>query len=300
MPLFPDDLSNRLSQLLQAAQNAWSSSPRDRAPDAVRLAIQGVATAGPRLDDKVLAADALVAAALTGCRVEAEWCDPEFRALVAGIHSLLRQARHSPASQEILRLCRSISAAAGIQPFDEADATRLIAALMVVEDAISAIEGYLAAPCFDHVDDAYLAKFGLLQAFQLGFDAAEVVCRLVGAKANAGASARGKEVLMARSIIAGHPLGTRVRQTKWQHFHDRASAHEKSYIRVMAFQDEDPSVWTGMSLPTGVLIDNGLAVMNRLLEKARSRLPDDAPPGAPGLLFPAHDWAGNEEDDLNP
>lgn len=243
MPLAPDDLAAYLYKLLRAAQTSWMSSAREWAPDVVRLAIEGIATAGPTLDEDLRVADALVAAALPGCRAEEDWCDPEFSALVVGIHSVLRQVRHSSASQDIFRLCHSISAAASVQPLDEADATRLIAALMVVEDATSAVEGYRAAPEFDHVDDAYLAKFGLLQAFQLGFDAAEVVCRLVGATANAGSSAEGKVVLIARSIIAGHPLGTRVQQAKWQHFHDRSSAHEKSRLRVMAFQDQAPSIW---------------------------------------------------------
>lgn len=48
-------------------------------------------------------------------------------------------------------------------------ANELVAALMALEDAVSAVEGYVSMPPLGFVDEAYLSRFGLLQALQLGF-----------------------------------------------------------------------------------------------------------------------------------
>ena len=58
-----------------------------------------------------------------------------------------------------------------------------MAALMVVEDAIGAIEGYADAAPFNF-DEAYLAKCGLLQGLQVGFDGAESVATVLGVRSH--------------------------------------------------------------------------------------------------------------------
>jgi hypothetical protein len=56
----------------------------------------------------------------------------------------------------------------------------LAAALMVVEEAVAAIEGYANAAPFNFVDEAYLAKYGVLQALRAGFDGAESAAKVLG------------------------------------------------------------------------------------------------------------------------
>jgi hypothetical protein len=295
VPVNPDELPAYLEKLLQAALGSWQGKPRNSAPPAVRSAMDRLAAPSKSLDVQIQIADHVVAAALTPCQRRDEWSDPELTAIVTGLNSVLRQLRHSFAAQEVFRLCRTISQAASVKPLGDAEAARLVAALMVVEDATSALESYRAVTSFDHVDDAYLAKFALLQALQLGFDAAQNTCAAVGIKARADATAEGKSIKITRHIVAGHPLGGTMGGKNWLHFHDRSSAHDKDTIRVMSFLDSDPSTWTGQSQSARELIDNGLQVLLGLLQQARSSFPELIPAGAPGLLFPAHEWDSREE-----
>ena len=139
---------------------------------------------------------------------------------------------------------------------------------MVVEDAVSAIEGYAALPPFAHVDEAYLAKYGLLQALQVGFDGAEAVARVLGVRLRADGAAQGKDVKVARNIVAGHPIGGTMQGQSWHHFHDRATAHDKAVIRVMSFPRDDPENWTGQTIQTDELVTDGISVIVKVLRRA--------------------------------
>ena len=289
VPLSVDQLPTYLDMLAQATIRVWESSPRDTAPDHVRTAMASLSEAGATLDPLARAADAVVTAALPTGDSKAVWCEHDLRVLIVALKSALRQLRYSEEAQGVLRLCEALSKAASTQPLDGAAATRLVAGLMVTEDATCAVEGYRAHGCFDLVDEAYLAKFGLLQALQLGFDAAQRVCRELGVNSRADASKEGKSVKITRHIVAGHPLGGTMLGQSWHHFHDRSSAQDNEFIRIMSFLDD--GTWSGQSQSTGELIKNGLEVIRDLLQQARDRLPDTVPADAPGLMFPEHEWA---------
>ena len=144
----------------------------------------------------------------------------------------------------------------------------LLAALMVVEDATYAIEGYKAVAPFAHVDEGYLAKYGLLQALQVGFDGAEAVGEALGVELRADRQSGGKSVKVTRNIVAGHPIGGNMEGESWHHFHDRATAHDDSVIRVMSFSRKDPGHWTGQTILTSELIADGLDIMAELLRRS--------------------------------
>jgi hypothetical protein len=285
-----------LGKVLQATLRSWQSKPRDHAPPAIRSTKDRLSVAGITLEEQVEVAGRVVGTMMSGCQRGDKWSDPELAALVVALNYALRQLRHSLAAQDIFRLCVAISQAANAKPLGGTEAARLVAALMVIEDATSAIEGYRALESFEHVDDAYLAKFGLLQALQLGFDAAQKACEAVGVTARADATVEGKSVKVTRHIVAGHPVGGTMRGKNWLHFHDRSSAHDKEAIRVMSFLDSDPSIWTAQSQSAQELIDNGLEVMFSLLQQARLQFPEVIPAGGDGLLFPAHEWDNREEE----
>jgi hypothetical protein len=145
-----------------------------------------------------------------------------------------------------------------------------MAALMVVEDAANAIAGYADLPPFDHVDEAYLAKYGLLQALQVGFDGAEAVAKCLGSRIRSDSIAGGKTVKIARNIVAGHPIGGNMAGESWHHFHDRGSAHENAVIRVMSFSRTDPERWTGQTLATDELVTDGLGTIAEVLRRSLS------------------------------
>lgn len=88
------------------------------------------------------------------------------------------------------------------------------------------------------------------------------------------------------------PLGVSLAFASFQNIQQRLVVHRLASRRqrhVMAFAGTVPSHWTGVTLPTDVLTDDGLEVIRHLLVQARSELPDEIPPGAPGLLFSAND-----------
>jgi hypothetical protein len=184
----------------------------------------------------------------------------------------MRRAAWSPLARDVFRQVDAVRQAdAAAREDDGEPVTELLAALMVVEDATMAVEGYAAAPPFLHADDAYLAKYGLLQAFQAGLDAAEVVGRCVGLRFDAW-RAGGKPALEARNIVAGHPVGGTMSGESWHHFHDRASAHDKVVIRVMSFSRSEPGRWTGQTILTQELMETGLRVMADLLHQCAQKV----------------------------
>jgi hypothetical protein len=152
---------------------------------------------------------------------------------------------YSPVAHENLDLCDQMRRAPNVvADLDENQRNQLLSALMVVEDATCAIEGYRSLPQFGHVDEAYLAKYGLMQALQLGFDAAVSVGRVLGTEQRADTTREGQS---------------------WQHYHDRASAHDKSVIKIMSFASRDATEWTGLTQSTVKLMDDGLVVIRDLL-----------------------------------
>jgi len=112
---------------------------------------------------------------------------------------------------------------------------------MVIEDATFAVEGFRALAPFSYVDEAYLAKYGVLQALQLGFDASEAVGEPLGLRLRADRSSGGEVVKITRTVVAGHPLGGSYRGRAWEHFHDRGSANDKSVLKIMSFDRHDPA-----------------------------------------------------------
>lgn len=188
--------------------------------------------------------------------------------LLRGLYSIGRQFLRSADTQNVLGLCNDVRSAVEEKGHLSSHPNELMAALMVVEDAVNAIEGYAALPPFQHVDEAYLAKYGLLQALQVGFDAVEAVARCLGTKVRADAVAGGKTVKVARNIVAGHPIGGTMAGESWHHFHDRSTAHDKAVIRVMSFSRADPERWTGQTLATDELIADGVSVIATVLTRA--------------------------------
>lgn len=155
--------------------------------------------------------------------------------------------------------------------------TELLAGLMVIEDAVQAIGAYEALSRFTTAGDAYLSKFGLLQALQLGFDAAEEVGRTLGVRLRADREPGGKTVLVTRNLVAGHPIGGTLNGHRWNHFHDRQTAQSKEVIRVMSFHAADNDIWTAQTVVVAQLISDGLGVIAGLLNRAVDSGPKEGP-----------------------
>ena len=270
-----DDLRRQLRKASAATLRYWDEALNaSTAPVAIRSAMANLATKIDSSDAALLrAAERLVRAATPSIEAERPWTTEALRTLVPGLNSLTRQLRHSPLALEVLQLCRDISeGVAATNDIDKSGQTRLLAALMVIEDATCAVEGYRALPRFRHVDEAYLAKYGLLQALQIGFDAAERVGKVLGTRLRADAVAGGKEVKITRTVVAGHPLGGSMQGQAWEHFHDRGSAHDKSVMKIMSFASADSEDWTGQTQLTDQLMDDGLAVIRDLLRRSLVKL----------------------------
>lgn len=184
--------------------------------------------------------------------------------------SLAAQRVHGP-REEVRQLW------AGGQPAEGSpEHLRALAGLMVLEDSVSAIEGYQTVRRFRSVDQAYLTKYGLLQAMQLAFDSVQAVAGAFGLKLKPdrlpGGKTGGKTVLVTRNLMAGHPAGGTYRRLPHQHFHDRASAHDPAVIKVMSFQSDNPKEWSGQTLLTKGLITSAYSVITEALERTRDQV----------------------------
>jgi hypothetical protein len=258
---------DKAKDLANALLNYWPSG--DEAPSAAtRDAVSAVKDAS---DDASLTAALRAFVDIAPPLLERGliWADTPVGALLRGLFSRARQYLRSPDAQEALGLCNGIRAAVDDPARLAGHPNELMAALMVVEDAIGAIEGYANAAPFNFVDEAYLAKYGLLQALQVAFDGAESVAKVLGVRLRADRKG-GKAPLIARNIVAGHPIGGNMDGESWHHFHDRATAHDKSIIRVMSFSRSDPEHWTGQTLRTEELIKDGLRAIKQILCDALS------------------------------
>ncbi len=273
-------LTGRLHEQLRTAARStirfWRETPRAAtAPKKVRLAMTDVAAKLDGSNDALLrAVERLVTAATPSVRGRTAWTTDPLRALIQGLDSLARQLRRSQLAQDVLQLTADVREAAAATSLDEGDRTHLVAAFMVVEDSVCAVEGYRALEPFVSVDEAYLAKYGLLQALQLGFDATQAVGKALGLKRRADAALGGKVVKVTRNIVAGHPLRGTMHGRAWEHFHDRSSAHDHAVIRVMSFASDDGTNWTGQTLSTLELMNDGLRVMRALLLEVLKSLAD--------------------------
>jgi len=265
MVLSPDDLADRSRALAAAILSYWPDANGTAVPP--QLAWQAAVGVRDACDDQALrqALERFIQAASGTTGVEQPWADTPVGALLRGLYSAARQYLHSPEGKEVIRLCHEIRAAAEAIGHLSCHPNELMAALMVVEDAGSAIEGYASLAPFVHVDEAYLAKYGLLQAVQIGFDGAEDVGRALGVRLRADGIPGGKSVKIARNIVAGHPIGGNMQGESWHHFHDRSTAHDKAVIRVMSFSRDDPERWTGQALETEALVTDAITVIAELL-----------------------------------
>jgi hypothetical protein len=263
--LTKQEQGDRAKDLAKALLNYWPSG--DEAPSAATGdAVSAVKDAS---DDASLAAAlrAFVNIAPSSLEPHRVWADTPVGVLLRGLFSRARQYLRSPDAQEALGLCNDIRAAVDDPDKLAGHPNELMAALMVVEDAIGAIEGYAEAAPFNFVDEAYLAKYGLLQALQVAFDGAKSAAKVLGVQLRADRKG-GKAVIVARNIVAGHPIGGNMEGESWHHFHDRATAHDKAIIRVMSFSRSDPGHWTGQTLRTEELINDGLHAITQILRDA--------------------------------
>jgi hypothetical protein len=267
----------RLRDMVDATMRYWDAVP-DRSSASIRLwaAMDGLPTALADSDANVIrAARRVSAAAFPGIRASKPWVSEPLRALIEGMLSALNILDRSPWAQRVLEMCeevRQLWAARGEPAEGSPEQLRALAGLMVLEDSVCAIEGYKAIKRFRSIDDAYLTKYGLLQAMQLAFDAAQAIAGSFGMKLRPDRLPGGKVVLVTRNLVAGHPLGGTYRGVSHQHFHDRATAHDPEIIRVMSFQHDDPKEWNGQTLLTTELIRSAYAVVTEALERIRDHL----------------------------
>jgi len=270
MVLHPDDLVAQIQQLTDSALAHWPEGGVDDGPPAeLRVAVVRVREACDQSVEALRAAvQQLIDAIDSGSKGTTPTRGAALDALLGGLYSAARRFQHSPAAQEVWRICNEVRLA--VQEVGElrGHLNELRAALMVVEDAVCAIQGYEALAPFAHVDEAYLAKYGLLQALQVGFDGAEAVGQVMGVRLRADSVPGGKGVKVTRNIVAGHPIRGNMQGESWHHLHDRVSAHDAAVIRVMSFSRREPDRWTGQTLLTDELIGNGLQTMEELLRRA--------------------------------
>lgn len=272
VPLDPDKLGRRSRAMAAALVEEWPHGAEPSPPEDLREAAEAVRSASD--DELAFALQRFIVVVSTLGDSLVPWSDDALGALTRGLYSVARQHEHSPEAKQVFRLCTAISVAADGTGQLDVHRNELRAARMVVEDAVSAIEGYAASPPFAHVDEAYLAKYGLLQAVQLGFDGAEAVARVLGTRVRADSVPGGRAAKIARNIVAGHPVGGTMASDSWHHFHDRSTAHDNAVIRVMSFSRTDPERWAGQTLATDELVTDGIAVIAEVLRRALAEYED--------------------------
>lgn len=275
MVLDSQELATRSRALSTAALDHWSDAIEQPA-DAVKECLAAIQDCQQSDVTDVLLA--FIETSPPALDPAAPWSEMPLGVILRGLYSAARQALRSPAARSVLEGCTAIRGLVTDPGQLDGHPNELVAALMAVEDAVSATEGYAALPPFAFVDEAYLSKYGLLQALQVGFDAAEDVARVLGVKIRADKMTGGKTVLMARNIVAGHPIGGTMAGESWLHFHDRGSAPDNAVIRVMSFSRKDPADWTGQTLITADLMRDGLGVIHEVLNRATTAFEERTKP----------------------
>jgi hypothetical protein len=265
-------LERKLREVVASLCTYWEQAPgRQQVSVAVQDAFSRVET---KLDSDpgqlLAAADRLVRVALPAIERHRSWVTKPLAALIPGLDSITRQLHYSLSAHTVLQLGEDVMSMAdplgtNVLTLSKTDALRVAAAAHVIQDSVYAVESYRLHPPFRYVDEAYLAKYGLLQALQLGFAATEASAEAFGLRARADRQPGGKTVKVIRNVVAGHPLGGSLQGKAWQHFHDRQTAHDKSVLRIMSFASSGSGDWTGQTQQTQVLIDDGFAVMDGIL-----------------------------------
>ncbi len=184
---------------------------------------------------------------------------------------------HIVTSDELTEVLADIyDAARRANRMQEGDAkdVQFVAAHFVLIDSQFAIESYTTMNEFADYKQAYLAKFGLLQALQNQLKAVEELATAIGEHVRMDRLPGVASVLVTRHIVAGHPLGGKVDGTKWQHFHDRGTVHDPAVIRVMSFEVTDPKNWTGQTILVAELLRDESAAVLTALTRLRAFLPE--------------------------
>jgi hypothetical protein len=274
--------TDRLREMLDATVKYWEAVPdRSSASKQVKAVMDALPPALAGSDANVIkAARRLSAAALPGIRTGKQWVSEPLRAVIEGMLSALNVLDRSAPAQRVLDLCEEVRQlwAARSEPVEGSpEHLRALAGLMVLEDSVSAIEGYRVVRRLRSVDEAYLTKYGLLQAMQLAFDSVQAVAGAFELKLRPDRLPGGKVVLVTRNLVAGHPVGGTYRGMSHQHFHDRASVHDPAVIRVMSFERDNPEEWSGQTLLTTELITSAYSVVTEALERLRDHLQSAVP-----------------------
>lgn len=147
-----------------------------------------------------------------------------------------------------------------------------VAAYFNCIDSSFAVESYEGIESFTDFKQAYLMKTGLLQSLQNMVKCVDQVARSVSVPIRVGRLEGMANVLMTRHIVAGHPLGGKVRGQSWQHFQDRASVDNPKLIKVMSFNSKKPEEWTGKTIQVVDLIDLTHQGINQVLSNVKEDL----------------------------
>ena len=153
------------------------------------------------------------------------------------------------------------------------DDLQFVAAHFTLIDSQYAIDSYTEVTAFRDYREAYLMKFGLLQALQNQLKSVEEVADAVGRPRRIDRLDGVAMILVTRHIVAGHPLRSNVDGTVWRHFHDRGSVHDPTMIRVMSFAADDPAEWTGRTVMVADLLRDQAAAVETVLRETLGRLP---------------------------
>jgi hypothetical protein len=153
--------------------------------------------------------------------------------------------------------------------FEEGDPVDLqfVASHFTLIDSQYAIDSYSELKQFRDFREAYLMKFGLLQALHNQLKSVEEIASSVNRPRKLDRLDGVASILVTRHIVAGHPLRSNVDGTVWRHFHDRGSVHDPTVIRVMSFEAIHPENWTGRTVVVADLLrDQATAVESALSE----------------------------------
>ena len=169
------------------------------------------------------------------------------------------------------KLLRSLSCwqDANSVPKEDPRHTQISACVYVTEETQSAIDSYRRTTAFSEDGEAFLKKYGLLQAVQLQLDAVSSLGSCLGCNLKMDKYDGVKVALNTRHTVAGHPIRSQTRGTKRHHFHDRISVMDPTVMRFMSFNAADPTEWRGETTTVDYLVNSvEAAVKSALAELA--------------------------------
>jgi hypothetical protein len=100
----------------------------------------------------------------------------------------------------------------------------------------------------------------------------EGLARSIGTRWKVGPDSDVVQALLTRNVVAGHPIGSRVRRVKYHHFHDRISLLDPGLIRFMSFNTEKPEEWTGGTSSVSTILESVAATVRGALQAITTRL----------------------------